>query len=314
MTGKKKKFLGSTRHPVAVIGDHGTTDSTRLWRGHELRNKAMRTRNFRGARPVVGAGAALAALIIGAGTAGAQANPPGNNGTVKIDGVAFDDHPDNEPHPGCSFQVDFYGFDEGDLVADVTFEAIDPTGQADPLLTDTVPIGEDDNAGGGSEEGLDASETYDLTEALAGITPHPQQGWHVKLTVHAEGSQGADTKHKVFWVTDCGTEDPPTSSSSTTAPTTSTTVKITPGSSTTTVEITPGSSTTVAPGGGDDAPGGPSGPQSPEPAVDIDPTSSSGDLPVTGSNTLGLVVLAVGMLGVGSAVVVATRRFRTTDS
>lgn len=273
----------------------------------------MRTRIIRGARPVVGAATALAALAIGAAPAGAQANPPGNNGTVKIDGVVFDDHPDNEPHPGCSFQVDFYGFDEGDLVADVTFAAIDPTGQADPLLTDTVPIGEDDNSGGGSEDGLDASATYDLTEALAAITPHPQQGWHVKLTVHAEGSQGADTKHKVFWVSACGTEEPPTSSS-TTAPTTSTTIDITPGSSTTTVEITPGSSTTVVPGGGDGAPGGPSDPQSPDPSVEIDPTSSSGGLPVTGSNTMGLVVLAFGMLGVGSAVVVATRRLRTTDS
>jgi hypothetical protein len=27
------------------------------------------------------------------------------------------------------------------------------------------------NSGGGSEAGLDASETYDLTDALAGITP-----------------------------------------------------------------------------------------------------------------------------------------------
>jgi hypothetical protein len=32
-----------------------------------------------------------------------------------------------------------------------------------------------------------------------------RQGFHVKLTVHAEGSQGADTKHKVFWVEGCKT-------------------------------------------------------------------------------------------------------------
>ena len=30
------------------------------------------------------------------------------------------------------------------------------------------------------------------------------QGFHVKLTINAEGSQGADVKHKVFWVTGCG--------------------------------------------------------------------------------------------------------------
>jgi hypothetical protein len=72
------------------------------------------------------------------------------------------------------------------------------------LLTDKILIGEDDNSGGGSEAGLDASREYDLTSALVGhYTEHPQQGYHVKLTVHADGSQGADTKHKVFWVKGC---------------------------------------------------------------------------------------------------------------
>ena len=31
---------------------------------------------------------------------------------------------------GCVFQVDFYGYDEGDLFADVTFEVQPPTGNA----------------------------------------------------------------------------------------------------------------------------------------------------------------------------------------
>jgi hypothetical protein len=57
-----------------------------------------------------------------------------------------------------------------------------------------VFIGQDDNGGGGSEAGLDASQTYRLD--LTGITPHPVQGVHVKATVTAEGSQGADTKHR----------------------------------------------------------------------------------------------------------------------
>jgi hypothetical protein len=158
-------------------------------------------------------------------------NPPGNNGTVKIDGVAFDVHPDNEPHVGCVFQVDFYGFDEGDLFADVTFAVHPPTGAFVDILDDTVFIGEDDNSGGGSIAGLDAQETYDLGLLLASYAPHPQQGWHVKLTVNADGSQGADVKHKVFWVSGCtpptttSTSTPPTSTTSsptTTAPTSST--------------------------------------------------------------------------------------------
>ena len=138
----------------------------------------------------------------------AAKNPPGNNGTVKIDGSPWDNHPDNEPHVGCTFEVDFYGFDQGDLWAEVIFEVHPPTGHG-LLLADEVFIGADDNAGGGSEAGWDASREYDLTAALSGFAAHANQGHHVKLTVHADGSQGADTKHKVFWVGPCGPETPP---------------------------------------------------------------------------------------------------------
>jgi hypothetical protein len=200
------------------------------------------------------AGLVLAAVFGGAGASSAS-NPPGNNGTIKIDDMPFDDHPDNEPHVGCVFQVDFYGFDEGDLFADVIFEVHPPTGSPEVILTDEVFIGEDDNSGGGSEAGLDASVTYDLSALLQGFEPHPQQGWHVKLTIHADGSQGADVKHKVFWVSGC--EAPPpttttsTSTTSTTTPSTTTTVPpttSTTGSTTTTVPpttSTTGSTTTT---------------------------------------------------------------------
>ncbi|HET6918784.1 MAG TPA: hypothetical protein VFI46_04875 [Jiangellaceae bacterium] len=123
-------------------------------------------------------GLVLAAVFGGAGASSAS-NPPGNNGTVKVDDVVFDDHPDNEPHVGCVFQIDWYGLDAGeDLFSHVTFEVHPPTGKPAILLEDDVFIGEDDNSGGGSEAGLDASETYDLSAALQGFEQHPQQGWH----------------------------------------------------------------------------------------------------------------------------------------
>ena len=75
----------------------------------------------------------LLALVVAAPVA--AKNPAGNNGTVKIDGLEWDNHPDNEPHVGCTFEVDFYGFDEGDLWADVIFEAHPPTGHG-VLLTE----------------------------------------------------------------------------------------------------------------------------------------------------------------------------------
>ena len=173
-----------------------------------------------------GAAAIFAAL---AGPALGQQDPPGNNGTIKVDGVDFDSHPDNEPHVGCVFQIDFYNFDQGDLNATVTFEGQPPTGGG-VLLTDEVPIGED-AAGGGTD--LDASVAYDLSQALAGITPHPVQGHHVKLTIDAEGSIGAQVKHKVFWVEGCN--PPPTTT--TTVPGETTTV---PGGETTTTQPTRG--------------------------------------------------------------------------
>ena len=155
-------------------------------------------------------------------TAGTR--PPGNNGVVKVDARPFDDAPDNEPHVGCTYQIDFYGYDEGDLEATYLLELHSPTGSG-TLLTGTTPIGEDP-AGGGTD--LDASVTLYLEEEVAASReePHPNQGFHVKLTVEAEGSIGADTKHKVFWVT-CSpphgttvtpTPSPTTVSSPTSAP------------------------------------------------------------------------------------------------
>lgn len=152
---------------------------------------------------VLGASAALPLAF----AVPAAADPPGNNGTVKVDGLPFDTAPNNEPHVGCPFQVDFYGFDQGNLNATVTFTGQAPTGKEVPLLTDTVFIGED-AAGGGTD--LDAERTYNLANLVGRLgDPHPVQGYHVKLTVHAEGSQGADTKHKVFWVSECAPSYPP---------------------------------------------------------------------------------------------------------
>ena len=136
---------------------------------------------------------------------GAPGDPPGANGTIKIDREPFDSHPNNQPHVGCRFQVDFYGFDQGDFFADVRFEVHPPTGRG-VIETDRVFIGED-AAGGGTD--LDAERTYDLSEELAGFRMHRKQGWHVKVTVSAPGVGGKIAKKsKVFWVTGCKPKKP----------------------------------------------------------------------------------------------------------
>jgi hypothetical protein len=234
------------------------------------------------------------------GPASAGPNPPGNNGTVKVDDIPFDAAPNNEPHVGCVFQVDFYGFDEGDLVADVTFESHPPTGPVQVLLTDEVFIGEDDNAGGGSQAGLDASATYTLD--FTGIQPHPNQGFHVKLTVHADGSQGADTKHKVFWVTDCA----PGTTTTTTSRGGGSRATSTTGTTTTTEASRQGTTTTTLAGGGSasSGPGGSAG-------ASASSASGGGGLPLTGANAAMLLTVALALLGLGTATLQRSRQRRT---
>ena len=137
----------------------------------------------------------------GQGTVRAHGDPAGNNGTVKIAGPADEvGHPSNNPHPGCTFYVEWFGFDEGaDVVSTVTFTSQAPT--ADVVLGGTSPaqvfVG-GDPAGGGTD--LDGRQAYTLS--FQG-EPHPNQGYHVKLTVATPRSLGNDTKTKVFWVEPC---------------------------------------------------------------------------------------------------------------
>ena len=135
------------------------------------------------------------------------ADRAGNNGTVKIDNAPFDSHPNNEPHVTCAFQVDFYNYGAGDYWANVHFALHPPTRSGRTMTTttgDETPFIGEDPPGGGTD--VDAQETYQLS--FTG-SPHPKQGYHVKLTINAPHSQGADTKHKVFWVKPCSSEEPP---------------------------------------------------------------------------------------------------------
>lgn len=133
--------------------------------------------------------------------------PRGNAGTVKVDGAPFDEHPGNEPHVDCLFQVDFYGFhaDSASVVFDLQAPTRSPSG-ADRLLEDTITFADDDEVHGNT---LVASRSYDLSDELAasGAEPHGNQGFHVKLSVDAVGTPGG-AKHKVFWVS-CAPPAPP---------------------------------------------------------------------------------------------------------
>ena len=152
---------------------------------------------------------------IGQGNAeGGSGDPAGNNGTVKIAPYGdVDSIPNNTPHPGCQFQIEWYGFDEGaDIVSTVTFAMQAPTD--DVALSGTSPstvfVGGDPATGAGTDTGFDGVQDYTL--AFDG-EPHAQQGYHVKLTINTPDSQGADVKHKVFWVEPCESETTPEAAS-----------------------------------------------------------------------------------------------------
>lgn len=212
----------------------------------------------------------------------AEADPKGNNGTIKIDGVALKAGQANEPHVDCRFNLEFFGYDEGNLNASISFALQAPTRRASGsqvLLTDSLPIGEDP-AGGATDP--DASKEYQLD--FTGVKPHPQQGYHVKVTIHADGSQGADTKHKVFWVQPC--EVPTTTTTTTTTSTPTTTATTTASTTPTTTQILGVQETTT----------------SSTPTQVLGEQVQRGTLPRTGSGVAGLALLGGLALALGGLI------------
>jgi hypothetical protein len=132
---------------------------------------------------------------------GKHGDPAGNNGTIKVDGVPFDDGHDNEPHVGCEFRIAFWGFD-ADQRGDITITGQAPSGSG--VVSDRKDLlVSDDAAGGGNDP--DATFTYGMSDLdLSGLKAHPKQGYHVKITFSTDTPGGV--KHKVIWVQPCVTE------------------------------------------------------------------------------------------------------------
>ena len=175
-----------------------------------MKHRKARTRPSARIREAASIGASL--LLIGWGTVmlAGPSSAEGNNGTVKIDGWTLDHGTGNgapnrnEPHVGCTFDVEWYNFDAS-VTSTVTFTMQAPTKSVG--LSGTEPSAvllDGDDASGANAAGLDATQSYTL--AFDGA-PHTAHGYHVKLTVKTPTSNGADTKYKVFWVEGC--ETPP---------------------------------------------------------------------------------------------------------
>jgi len=121
-------------------------------------------------------------------------NGVANSGSIKIaTPTSPTDAKNNEPHPGCAFRVDFYGFRAATY--SITLTGVAPTGGGQLIPTQSITIPE--SAHGNTYQ---ASRTFDLNSALAGVTPQPQQGYHIRVDVKKDGSPGEGAKTKVFWL------------------------------------------------------------------------------------------------------------------
>lgn len=138
----------------------------------------------------------------GGGKSGGADSPPGNNGTVKIDQYSMDPGQDNDPHLSCDFSVNFYGYDGGPQTATVYVTPVAPTAGSHTYTASTSWDVGTRTSGAQFDRTVPVSSA-DLASTLSGVTPQPQQGYHLRLEVEVSGSKGSNDKYKVFWLEPC---------------------------------------------------------------------------------------------------------------
>ncbi|GAA4995006.1 hypothetical protein [Actinopolymorpha pittospori] len=129
--------------------------------------------------------------------------PPGANGFVQIDGDPVDSGPSNEPHVGCRFSVQFFGFDAGTNTAVVGFEAMPPSGNMTPVQPTTGRTTFTFEGQTPPGNTLNHTEAYELD--TTGLEPNNQGEVHVRLDVLVTDDSGDEAFHKfkVFWTEQC---------------------------------------------------------------------------------------------------------------
>lgn len=164
-----------------------------------------------------------------AATAGGDA-PAGNNGTIKIDEFVMEGGNRNRPHVNCALSVSFFGYDSGTQSATITLTPWAPTRGGAPLRLTTTWTTATRTGGNQFNKNVPISGAQ-VSRAFQGVTP-AKQGFHARIDVTVTGSQGADGKHKMVWISPCAG-----SGSTTTTSVTSTTP---PGGGVTTGTLTGG--------------------------------------------------------------------------
>jgi hypothetical protein len=196
-----------------------------------------------------------------------------------VDGI---DHPNNQPHVSCPFDIVFENFDTGQQVT-ATLTAQPPSGHGQVVFTKTITLTGSGQGAANNFGGLIHVTNLDLS----GLFRQPQQGYHLKLNVAALPS-----KFKVFWTNGCVAPAVVTTTTPTTGPPTS---------------VAPVTSTT----GGTAAVLGEQVTTS-----TTAPTQVLGEqisrLPRTGFNARVLVVIGMWLLALGLAIFLVTNAARRT--
>lgn len=219
-------------------------------------------------------------------------NPPGNNGTVFIHDVAGDHSPHNVPHVSCTFYVDFFGFDNGQVVT-VSFAGQAPTGKDVALGgTWTGVVSDDDASGAGNDFDKELAYTADDL-GVTSLGAPAAQGYHVKMTVATNEPGGK--KSKVFWISPCATVVGGTTGAGSVAGPTGGVLGTTLGSATGAASTSRPAGTTVL------------GEKFTRPAA---VAGSSTGLPFTGADIWRMVAAGLAALVAGAAVAASGRRRR----
>ena len=103
---------------------------------------------------------------------------------------------------GCEFQLDFYGYDQGNYNARVKFTVQPPTGKGIVLLNDTTVFIGGDPAGGGTD--LDATRLHTCLGCSSHVWLTLSRATTSRCRFAPPARIGADTKYKTFWVRFCG--------------------------------------------------------------------------------------------------------------
>jgi hypothetical protein len=124
----------------------------------------------------------------------ASADPPGNNGTVKIGDGSIDNA--NDPRVPCDFGLSFYNFDAGQT-AMITFTISAPSGSGTVLSSSSQLVGAALTSGAHDRPTVAYFSGSDWD--LGRFKRQPSQGYHVRLDVVSAGLAGGE-KHKTFWL------------------------------------------------------------------------------------------------------------------